>query len=73
MATLEGHSLCVTSVAMSSDGLTAISGSEDKTLRCGVWLTSPCARKGMAVAWCLRVCVIRVWGEKSSGEVDVAE
>ena len=32
-STLQGHTECVTSVAISPDGLTIVSGSNDKTVR----------------------------------------
>ena len=33
--TLEGHSKAVTSIGITPDGRTAISGSDDNTVRCG--------------------------------------
>ena len=60
--TLEGHSEAVNSVGITSDGHTAISGSNDKTVRygvrCVVWL-----RLGYNVMWRLRavgVCFVFV-------------
>ena len=51
--TLEGHSSAVNSVGITPDGRTAISGSTDKTVRCGVrCVWSVC---GESIVVCVRV------------------
>jgi len=50
-ATLEGHSQIVNAVAISPDGLTCVSGSDDKTVRCAA-LFEVCTGPPVHVGYC---------------------
>ena len=52
--TLEGHTEWVNYVGITTDGRTAISGSDDKTVRYGVRWFGLVAGGGYQVMWCRR-------------------